>query len=235
MKNIFKSEKYLDITYSDERAPVNSYPFKLGKYLLEKHYKGVGKILDIGCGRGDYLDVFKHYGCESHGLDISPNIKRLEQEHVVKFCDLEVEKFPYKEGTFDFVFSKSVIEHLQNPTNLFSNAHECLKDDGVAVIMTPSWEYNYWGPFYIDYTHVTPFTKPSLADAMRFSGFKDVEVYYFYQLPFVWKYPYLKFVCKMIAASPLKYRPFHEANWPESINKVIRFSKEVMLVAVGRK
>lgn len=103
------------------------------------------------------------------------------------------------------------------------------------MIMTPSWEHTYWGPFYIDHTHVTPFTAPSLADALTIAGFEPVETSHFYQLPFLWRFPFLKPIAWTIAALPLPYRPYRPARWPDGMNKLIRFSKEVMLLAVGRK
>jgi SAM-dependent methyltransferase len=142
---------------------------------------------------------------------------------------------PFEPGSFDFVFSKSVVEHLHHPVRLLAKALEALKPGGIAVIMTPSWAHTYWGPFYIDHTHVTPFTGPSLLDAMTLAGFASVEVSHFYQLPFLWRYPFLKPLSWAIASLPLPYRPYKAAPWPEGFNKLIRFSKEVMLLAVGRR
>jgi len=101
--------------------------------------------------------------------------------------------------------------------------------------MTPSWKHNSWEPFYLDHAHVTPFTKFSLHNAMAIAGFDDVKVLYLYQLPFLWKHPFLQFIPKFIASLPISYWPMEELKWPQSINKLIRFSNEVMLIAIGRK
>ena len=87
----------------------------------------------------------------------------------------------------------------------------------------------------IDHTNVTPFTATSLSAALQIAGFKQVEVSPFYQLPFLWRYPFLKPIAWTIASLPLPYRPYQTAPWPESCNKLIRFSKEVMLLGVGSK
>src|SRR5439155_1220468 len=82
------------------------------------------------------------------------------------------------------------------------------------------------GRFYIDHTHVTPFTVPSLADALTLAGFTDVSVQYFHQLPAVWRFPFLLPIVRAIAALPLRYRPFDPASrWPARLNTLIRFSK----------
>jgi len=230
--SIIKNKSYLEVTYSEAAAPKTNYPDKLSAWIKRSFFKKTGKLIDFGCGRGDHLDSFKDLGYDVRGLDASPNIEELA--HDVALVDFENDSLPLAEKC-DFIFSKSVIEHLRNPDNLFSMAFDTLKDDGTAVIMTPSWEYNYWGPFYIDHTHVTPFTKTSLKNALYMAGFKNVEVQYFYQLPFLWKYPFLKPLVKILQLLPLPYSPYNDVSPPPGINKLIRFSKEVMLLAVAKK
>jgi SAM-dependent methyltransferase len=150
--------------------------------------------------------------------------------------DPATSRLPFPDASFDFVFSKSVVEHMHDPIDLAREAQRVLKPGGVAVIMTPSWEHNAWGPFYIDHTHVTPFTAPSLADLMSLAGFDQVRSRFFHQLPFVWRHRALRVVPRAIAKLPLPYTPYRErAPWPAGMNKLIRFSKEVMLLARGTK
>lgn len=235
-KTALDNEEYLKVTYSETRAPRGSYPVELGNYIFSNFYKKTGKILDIGCGRGDSMEAFSTLGFKPYGVDVSPVALDYDHGLDVKVLDLEKEELSY-ENDFDFVFSKSVVEHMHNPMALIQAAYKSLKDDGVAVIMTPSWEYNYKAAFYIDHTHVTPFTKPSLRDIMEMAGFKEVEVYYFYQLPYLWKFPYLKIFSKLASLLPIPYAPLNDVPWKVSsrLNKFVRFSKEVMLIAVAKK
>jgi SAM-dependent methyltransferase len=233
--SVLQDPEYLKVTYSPERAPKGSYPHLLAAWLLNNIYKKPGRLLDLGCGRGDHLEAFAALGFEVAGVDISSGAPELSQVGTVKVADLEQDPLPFSPSSFDFVFSKSVIEHLRHPARLLAKALEALKPGGVAVIMTPSWAHTYWGPFYIDHTHVTPFTAPSLLDAITIAGFESSEVIHFYQLPFLWRYPFLRPFSRLIAALPLPYRPYKPAPWPEGFNKLIRFSKEVMLLGVGRK
>ena len=233
--NILKNQTYLDTTYSDEKTPRTSYPFYLTKELLRRTNKETGKMLDLGCGRGEYLDTFSYNGFNVMGFDLSPHMVK---GHPVKSIDLETDTLPKThKGKYDFVFSKSVIEHMRNPMGLLSASFEALKPGGVAVIMTPSWEYTYWGPFYVDHTHVTPWTKPSLDEAMRMAGFKDVSTEHFFQLPFLWKKPYLKPFIKLFRKLPIPYQPNYEAPWSVSnwFNVLVRFSKEPMLLTIAKK
>jgi len=235
-KEILNDKEYLKVTYSEERAPFGPYPSKLGNHIYTNFYGRPGKVLDIGCGRGEYLQAFSDLGMEPSGVDISPAVLEYGHEFDIKILNLEEEDLSC-EDKFDFVFSKSVVEHMQKPAALVQAAYDNLKEDGVAVIMTPSWVHNYKAAFYIDHTHVTPFTKPSLRDIMEMAGFKEVEVYYFYQLPLLWRFPYLKFLSKLVSFLPLPYAPLNQVPWRTSnkMNKIVRFSKEVMLLAVAKK
>lgn len=113
--------KYLDIVYNKKEKPVSDYPLKLCSYLSERFKMKKGdKILDAGCGRGDFLDAFKKIGLDAFGIDL-------------KDCDFESERFPSENSTFDFVFSKSVIGHLKNPENFTKEARRVLKP-GAAII-----------------------------------------------------------------------------------------------------
>tara|TARA_Y100000034_G_scaffold136485_2_gene213216 strand:- start:866 stop:1603 length:738 start_codon:yes stop_codon:yes gene_type:complete len=239
-KSILNKSDYLDITYSEAKAPRTSYPTQLANKIQSDFYKKCGKLIDLGCGRGDFLDAFYDLGFDVHGVDISPNIKNIIPNHKdrVKNINLETDNLDYFYNShFDFVFSKSVIEHMRDPSGLFTSAYDCLKPGGVAVIMTPSWAHTYKNSFYIDYTHVTPFTKPSLEDAFLMAGFKQVSVQHFTQLPYIWNKPYLKPFLYLISKMPIPYSPYNKVPWSVSnkLNKLVRFSKEVMLLGVAIK
>ncbi len=228
-------DEYLALTYSTEREAYTSYPYLFSKWLLENIYHNPGRLLDIGCGRGEYLSGFQHLGFDVAGLDLSTWAQKVSPQFQVRIADLEKDPLPFPPESFDYVFCKSVIEHMRQPMKLFNEAYRALKPGGVAVIMAPSWTHTYWGPFYIDHTHITPFTAPALADALTLAKFKEVKVSHFYQLPFIWRFPLLKVVSGLISLFPLPYRPFQPAPWPESLNKLIRFSKELMVLGIGIK
>ncbi len=234
-QSVMSKGAYLDVTYSIERAPYGPYPAKLAHHIAERWFGRRGSLLDVGCGRGEFLSAFADLGYETAGIDISPKAPEFAPGHKVAVADLEREPLPYPDGTFDFAFSKSVVEHLHAPVVFLEKINAALKPGGVAVVMTPSWEYNYWGPFYIDHTHVTPFTAPSLTDAMTFAGFTRVRTIYFWQLPFLWHTPILLPLIKLFAKLPFRYAPMYDVSRPLGWNKLVRFSKEVMLLSIGVK
>ena len=233
--SVLRDPGYLDVTYDPGRLPYTEYPARLARRLAERVYARPGRLLDVGCGRGEYLQAFSRLGFDTAGIDVSPRAPDLAPGHSVTVANLDREPLPFPPGSFDYLFCKSVVEHTRQPVALLARARAALRPGGVAVVMTPSWRHTYWGPFYIDHTHVTPFTVPSLADALTLAGFTDVSVQYFHQLPAVWRFPFLLPIVRAIAALPLRYRPFDPASrWPARLNTLIRFSKEVMLLGVAR-
>jgi SAM-dependent methyltransferase len=227
---------YLAVSYDPAKVPFGPYPAQLATHLHERYLKGPGRILDAGCGRGEFVEAFVGLGYSASGTDISPSAPKFAPHLDIKVSALGYDPLPYEPNSFDFVFSKSVIEHLREPDPFLSAVFQLLKPKGIAIIMTPSWVHNAWGPFYIDHTHVTPFTAPSLEQAMQLSGFGEVNCEHFYQLPSIWRWPACKGIAKAVSLLPLPYRPFNKhAPWPDGLNKYIRFSKEVMLLCCGRK
>lgn len=234
-KSVMERGDYLKVTYSEQRAPRGSYPARLAAHLAGQYFPHPGRLLDFGCGRGEFVAAFADLGFDSAGVDISPAAPEFAPGHDVRVADLEKDPLPFPPASFDFVFSKSVIEHVREPVALLEKLRGALKPGGIAVIMTPSWVHTYWGPFYLDHTHVTPFTVPSLRDCIGFAGLELVRLGYFWQLPFLWRYPALTPLVRAFALLPLPYQPMAEVAWPAGFNKLIRFSKEAMILCVARR
>jgi len=171
--------KFLDIhhPYSKERS---NYAEKYAEYIYKSFFKKTGKLLDIGCGRGYYIDAFNKLGFETGGCDVE-----VVREDVIQ-VNLEKSKLPYEDNTFDFVFSKSVIEHIKNTDNYLSEIKRVLKPDGMLFLMTPNWKTAY-KIFYDSFTHYRPFTKRSLKGILLYHDFKNIIVKNARHPPYIWR------------------------------------------------
>ena len=236
-----QSKSYLSEIYSTKRRPITNYPLKLVKHLRKRYLNNEETkdkhVLDIGCGRGDVVKAFKQIGYNVSGIDLSEEAINLCKPIEVRQIDIEKDNDPNNfEKKFDIIFSKSLIEHLNQPMKFFEYCKKMLKENGTLIVLTPSWVHHKFGPFYLDFTHVTPFTLHSLRDIGMLSGFKSSEVEYIYQLPLVWKYSIFKQVSKLLAFLKIPYLPMYEGltniKWPEEINKYLRHSNEVMLIGI---
>ena len=81
---------YLEVIYDYDSHPKTSYPHQLAKYLFDKYSIQTGqKLLEPGCGRGDFLSGFQSLGLDCCGLDLSAKagiaLKNLE----VMQCNLD--------------------------------------------------------------------------------------------------------------------------------------------------
>lgn len=147
--------KFYPITYSwKETLEADSF---LTKWVrkLEKSYryhllndevskvvkitkKNHGKVLDIGCGTGDRLDVFRRKGFEAYGVETSDSAHygRTYLKLNIMKGDLFSVHFP--ERFFDIVTLYNVLEHTHNPVEVCKEIYRILKDDGFLIIQVPN-------------------------------------------------------------------------------------------------
>jgi len=224
-------KNYLETIYNVDERPLTDYPKKLIDYLIKKlNIKKDKKILELGCGRGDFLNEFDLFGLHAYGVDISDYCKKFFPNLKFKNVDLEKEKLPFDDNFFDIIYSKSIIEHFYYPDKVFNEAYRVLKPGGIIITLTPEWKYIYKS-FYEDFTHRTPFTNVSLRDIHEMSGFKDIQVESFKQLPIIFEekhfseiFSFFSFLTRILV--PEKFRM--KTKW-------IRFSKEIMLLSTAKK
>ena len=104
---------YVAVIYSQEKRPFTKYPDLLTQYLINRYSLSKGKrILDLECGRGEFLRGFIQYGLKGYGADQSLTAKSLCPEGEILQADLENKILPYKDESFDVIFSKSFLEHF---------------------------------------------------------------------------------------------------------------------------
>ena len=119
----------------------NRPQYRLAFDLLEKIR---GKTaLDLGCGVGEFSDILKNGGYKVFCVD---GIKRFvegvrERGFAAYLVDLEREKLPFGENTFDLVVSLEVIEHIWNTNHFLEQILRVLKPQGYIIISTPNYDY----------------------------------------------------------------------------------------------
>jgi SAM-dependent methyltransferase len=215
--------RYLDVRYGEKERPYTDYPAQLTAHLSARYlgaHRGA-RLLDLGCGRGEFLHGFAQAGFDAVGFDRSrPSAPRFDEPVVVG--DYERGGLPFGDGEFSVLFNKSVLEHVRDITPLLDECHRVLAPGGRMVSLVPDWTAQ-WRHFFDDWTHVRPFTLTGLRECIQTHGFRVVEAVRFRQLPLLWERPYLRPLSDAAALLPSAFKR----------SKFVRFSKEWMLLVVA--
>lgn len=141
--------------------------------FYERHFKEVDKVLDVGCGVGNFIaiDPKKIVGvdidekaikiCKERGFNAT-----LDRKFSSSYC-----------GLFDGVHCGATLEHVHNPVEFMKSLYAVLKPGGKLVLLTPDilrWGFDFWGVAYHWEGH--PFSKKSLLALAHDTGFKNIKI-----------------------------------------------------------
>ena len=124
------------------------------------------RLLDIGCGTGAHLRVFRHdYGCDVAGIDAS---ERMLGHARAKLPGADIrlglaEELPFADATFDAVLMMLVVQHLDRP-RAFAEARRVLAEGGRLVVHTVNpegFERGWLAPLFPSYVEVERARFPS--------------------------------------------------------------------------
>jgi 2-polyprenyl-3-methyl-5-hydroxy-6-metoxy-1,4-benzoquinol methylase len=120
------------------RTPV----FRQCLATLERLYPQRGKLLDVGCWTGDFLELAGAAGWEPVGIELSTRAAALAHAKAlpVLCCTLRTASFPANH--FDVVTCLDVLEHLLDPADELARAREVLKPDGILVVRLPNTNFH---------------------------------------------------------------------------------------------
>ena len=97
-----------------------------------------GKLLDIGCGNGDYLLEMRYLGHEVYGTEIDKKSVQIARKHGLNVLEGALVDGLFSKNSFDSIHLNNVIEHLPDPEKTISICFDLLKDDGELCIKTCS-------------------------------------------------------------------------------------------------
>ena len=163
----------------EEEASGRVETFRRALADLMRHEPG-GRLLDVGCHIGIFLDVARQAGWETYGIEPSrwsADRARARELSVVHGTLAEAD-FP--EAFFDVVTMWDVLEHLADPLVELQRAHRLLRPGGLLALSTmnvSAWFPRVLGrrwPWYMQ-MHLYYFTPPTLGQMLERAGFKIVE------------------------------------------------------------
>ncbi len=148
------------------------------------HFAGQANVLDIGCGRGEFLDLLRASGVSAKGLDLNP-----EMIEVCRSRGLDAtggDALSYLQGLPDDslggLIAIQVVEHLQPAylTSMLNTAFFKLRPGARLILETinPSCWVAFFESFIRDLTHVKPLHPDTLQYLLQANGFTNVEIVY---------------------------------------------------------
>lgn len=148
-----------------------------------KYFEGCNNILDIGCGRGEFVELAKKNNISATGIDLEVNMQLHCKEKGLEIESGDIFPFLFKkeDGYYDGIFSSQVIEHLtfrqiQQIAFLFNKK---TKSGSYIVIETINPQCNTaFKNFYIDLTHQKPLFPNVLKYLFQSYGLKYVHTIY---------------------------------------------------------
>lgn len=163
---------------------LNFFPRRTSEIDLEVFHLPAmndGKLLEIGCGSGEKLQMMKSLGWDVQGIDFDPEAVKNAK---LKGLDVKVgalTDFNFESKKFDAIVMSHVIEHVHNPITLIDECKRILADGGRLVLITPNTESighklfkSNWMPLDPP-RHLILFNARNLTGIIERLGFSDVS------------------------------------------------------------
>lgn len=146
---------------------------RIGRFLPRK-----GRILDVGCGQGTFLQLLRREGWEVQGTELAEEPARRARQAGIPVSLGEIQEGQFGEGTLDLVTLWHVIEHLRDPAGMLRRIAPMLGKKGLVAISTPNVESVQARVFRDRWFHLDPprhlylFSPETLERLMAQAGFR---------------------------------------------------------------
>lgn len=182
----YNSENSLEMGYDnyfDEEENIRKTALKRLKYM-ERHVRK-GRLLDVGCAFGFFMDTAKKRGWDVCGIDIS----RLACEHArklgLKVIEGNADIMDLPEDKYDLITLWDVVEHLTRPKEVLIKLRQRLGEEGLLVLTTPDIDSlparltdGNWLGFKSPKEHLWYFSKVTISRLLSEAGFKIERIFY---------------------------------------------------------
>jgi O-antigen chain-terminating methyltransferase len=164
------------------RGSVEAIGERLAGYLAL--FDGAADVLDIGCGRGEFLALLRERGVRARGIDVNAAMVDVCREKGLEATQADALAYLRAQpaGSLGGLFAAQVVEHLEPGylTRLLSTAFDALRPGSVIVLETinPACWFAFFESYIRDITHVRPLHPDTLRFLLVAAGFQHVEIEY---------------------------------------------------------
>lgn len=151
------------------------------KYKVATDKKESGKMLDIGCGVGDFIKTAEAHNWECTGVEPSEDAKTIASKRIKAriYSSEELEQIP--DETFDVITMWHVLEHVDDIRWQVAQLQRLIKKDGRIIIAVPNYKsydaayYNEKWAAYDVPRHLNHFNKETLTKIFKANGLELKE------------------------------------------------------------
>jgi len=106
--------------------------------VLDRHRRPPGRLLDVGCSNGYFLEAAAGRGWDAEGIDVNEDSVRVALSRNLTARPGALEDADFEPGSFDAVTLWDVIEHVPDPARTLGLARSLLAAGGVLLLSTPN-------------------------------------------------------------------------------------------------
>jgi SAM-dependent methyltransferase len=147
-------------------------------------FAGASDVLDLGCGRGEFLDILREQGIGARGLDTNHEMVELCRARGLDVTEgdalAHLRALPH--ASLGGLFAAQVVEHLAPPylASLLEAAHAALRPGACVALETinPACWTAFFESYLRDPTHVRPYHPETLSYLVTAAGFQDAAIHY---------------------------------------------------------
>lgn len=178
---------------------VINYRLKSILELINIFLPSKGKLLEVGCAVGFFLEIAQTSGWEVQGVELATWAGQYAREKTkVNVTTGKLEDIKFPDSYFDAVVMIELIEHTQNPAIFLKEVYRILKPGGIILITTPNsksihakiWQKKFQETFLIP-EHLFLFSIPTIQCILKLTNFKIIHLqtktylrrYYDYKVP----------------------------------------------------
>ena len=146
------------------------------------YFKGHNNVIDLGCGRGEFLELLRENEIDAQGVDLYEEFVEMCRLKNLKATQADAIEFLKRQEKVGGIFAAQLIEHMSTAqlVVLCELAYEKLVEGGYVILETPNPRSLsvYTNAFYIDPSHNKPVHPLTLQYIMEKAGFKEIEIVY---------------------------------------------------------
>lgn len=136
------------------------------------------RVIEIGCGRGEFLKVWKEFPIEAVGIEYDDNLVKEANDNGLNVCKAYAENAGTQlpGAPYDAFVQFNFMEHQPDPNGMVQCIYNNLTDDGVGLVTVPSLEYilQYDGYYELIRDHLAYYSEGALRYLFEKNGFDVV-------------------------------------------------------------